>query len=180
MWPFHDLNWIQSIHVNWIRPGFLQHLFIFLLPLCYFVSSLQPNLTHGIWQELKALNHVLLTFYLLKCSGNRLIYFANIYCCFTWLHMGAAGTLINESGGCLAFLYLLELLWSLAEMISCNSLGVCLKGNCNWYSCEFYCCRNSSIFLCCLSVDVHRQKKKKCNPLILAFCIPWLWLCITD
>lgn len=141
------------------RASFNGSLYSYFLYVIFFFSPLQSNLTYRIWQELKALYCVHLTFYLLKRSGYRLIYFANIYCCFTWLEMGAAGTLKNESGGCLAAPYLLELLLSLTEMLSCNFLLVCPWGNGNWYSCEFSCCRGSSTFLPFLSVEVRLVKK---------------------
>lgn len=110
-------------HVKWIGPVFLQQLSAFLFSLCYFFSpcnQISQNLARAKISVLCSL-----TFYLLKCSGYRVIYFANIYC-FTQLEMGTASTLINASGGCLASPNLLELLLSLTERVSCNFLLVCL------------------------------------------------------
>lgn len=95
------------------------HLFVLLFPT--FPSLQLVNL------ENFAIFKVLCSFDLLfnKISRYRLIYFANIYCCFTWLEMGFVVSFINESGGCLASANLLELLLSHTEMISYNFLLVC-------------------------------------------------------
>ena len=105
----------------------LQQLFVFLFPLCYFFSPLQSNLIE-IGKTLK-FHTVFFNLLFIKMLWVQINLLCKYLLLFHLTRKGSLGTLINELVGCLASPYLLELLLSLIEMISCNFLLVCPQGN---------------------------------------------------